>query len=162
MKKAFSVFTMLTLFFALAISANASTSLASLKGTYNFQVIGVQNEYGYYKPNSNTFVIISNGKCPAKTTCLWGAVEKLTVGTISFNGAGKATFLSVASYNEGTGGPVKGTVWPYSVSGFNGYLGPAGNGAALSLGSFNSGNVATVVLFLTTDTVPSTGIATLQ
>jgi hypothetical protein len=162
MKQFSRIAALLVLLVASFVPAFAATGVAQLKGTYNFQVVGVQNQYGYYQPNSNTFVVVTNGVCPKGDTCVRAAVEKLTVGTISFDGAGKATFLSIAKYGQGSGGPVKGTVWPYTVSGFNGYLGTAGNGAALSLGSYNSAGIATVVLFLTTDTVPSTGTAVLQ
>lgn len=158
MKKVFAIF---LLFASLLVPSFAgAATVASLKGTYAFQIAGVANNYGYY--SGSTFVKVTSA-CPKTATCSNYAFPKLTVGTISFNGAGKATFLSIVQYNQGsTGGPVKGTVWAYTVSGFNGYLGPVGNGAALTLGSFNAAGHSTVVQFLTTDKQPLAGTAILE
>ena len=150
------IFSMFALFAALP--AFGATSVASLKGTYAFQISGVSNQYGYYVSN----VWHQVNTCPAKTNCQNQAFPKLTVGTISFNGAGKATFLSITQYNQGSGGPVKGTVWPYTVSGFNGLLGTIGNGASLTLGAFNAAGHAMVVQFLTIDKQPMAGTAILE
>ena len=152
------IFSMFALFAALLVPAFGATSVASLKGTYAFQISGVSNQYGYYVSN----VWHQVNTCPAKTNCQNQAFPKLTVGTISFNGAGKATFLSITQYNQGSGGPVKGTVWPYTVSGFNGLLGTIGNGAALTLGAFNAAGHAMVVQFLTIDKQPMAGTAILE
>ena len=152
------IFSMFTLFAALLVPAFGATSVASLKGTYAFQISGVSNQYGYYVSN----VWHQVNTCPAKTNCQNQAFPKLTVGTISFNGAGKATFLSITQYNQGSGGPVKGTVWPYTVSGFNGLLGTIGNGASLTLGAFNAAGHAMVVQFLTIDKQPMAGTAILE
>ena len=153
-----SVFSTIAVFIALLVPAFGATSVASLKGTYAFQISGVSNQYGYYVSN----VWHQVNTCPAKTNCQNQAFPKLTVGTISFNGAGKATFLSITQYNQGSGGPVKGTVWPYTVSGFNGLLGTIGNGASLTLGAFNAAGHAMVVQFLTIDKQPMAGTAILE
>jgi hypothetical protein len=137
----------------------AATSAASLKGVYNFQLAGFTNENGYY--SGSTWVQV-NGSCPTNQHCFTQAFPKLTYGTLSFDGAGHATFTSITSVNGGSGGPTKGSVWAYSVSGFNGAIGTATNGAYLTLGSFNSAGVATVVTIRTADTNPETGVATLQ
>lgn len=148
---------------ACSVFSSAATSVASLKGTYAFQVGGVSNQYGYY--SNNTFVPVNNGNCPKNQNCQNQAVPKLTVGTISFDGKGKATFLSITEYNQGggnNGGPVKGSVWPYKVSGFTALLGTTTNGATLTLGAFNPAGVATVVQLFTADQNPSTGLAVLE
>jgi len=144
---------------AMASTSLAATSAASLKGVYNFQIAGVTNENGYY--SGSTWIQV-NGSCPSNQHCFVQSFPKLTYGTLSFDGAGHATFLSIASVNGGSGGPTKGSVWAYSVSGFNGAIGTATNGAYLMLGSFNSAGVATVVMIRTADTHPETGVATLQ
>ena len=156
--KRFTAVLALILMLAAVVPAVAATSVASLKGTYAFQISGVANQYGYYVSN----VWHQVNTCPAKTNCQNQAFPKLTVGTISFNGAGKATFLSITQYNQGSGGPVKGTVWPYTVSGFNGLLGTIGNGASLTLGAFNAAGHAMVVQFLTIDKQPMAGTAILE
>jgi hypothetical protein len=107
-----------------------------------------------------------SGTCPKGETCQTQTFQKVTVGTLSFNGAGEATFLTVTQYDRSgepnSGGPVKGTVWPYTVSGFNGQLGTESNGAAMVLGAFNASGIASVVQFFIADTNPKTGVATLQ
>jgi hypothetical protein len=140
-------------------STSFATSVASIKGVYNFQLAGFTNETGYY--SGSTWIKITT-TCPTNQHCFTQAFPKLNYGTISFDGAGHATFLSITSVNNGSGGPVKGTVWAYSVSGFNGALGSATNGAYLTLGSFNSAGVATVVTIRTADSNPETGVMTLQ
>jgi hypothetical protein len=137
----------------------AATSVANLKGVYNFQIAGFSNQNGYY--SGSTWVPV-NGSCPTNQHCFVQAVPKLAYGTISFDGLGHATFLSITGVNNGSGGPTKGTVWPYSVSGLNGALGSATQGAYLTLGSFNAGWIATVVTIRTADNNPMTGVATLQ
>lgn len=150
------------LFLALVLgmaSTSFATSVASIKGVYNFQLAGFRNETGYY--SGSTWVQVTS-TCPTNEHCFTQAFPKLNYGTISFDGLGHATFLSITSVNSGSGGPVKGTVWAYSVSGFNGALGSATDGAYLTLGSFNSAGVATVVTIRTSDSNPETGVATLQ
>jgi len=159
MKKTAMFVMLVAIVLATASTSFAATSVASLKGVYNFQLGGFANENGYY--SGSTWVQV-NGACPKGENCFVQAFPRLTYGTISFDGAGHATFTSIASVNGGSGGPTKGTVWAYSVSGFNGALGSATNGAYLTLGSFNAAGVATVVTIRTADTNPETGVATLQ
>jgi hypothetical protein len=159
MKKTTLVATLVAMMLAVVSTGLAATSVASLKGVYNFQVAGISNEYGYY--SGSTWVQVS-GACPKGDSCFVQAFPRLTYGTISFDGLGHATFLSVATVNSGSGGPTKGSVWAYSVSGFNGALGSATNGAYLTLGSFNAAGIATVVTIRTADSNPDTGVATLQ
>jgi len=140
-------------------STSFATSAASIKGVYNFQVSGIDNQYGYY--SGSTWVQVS-GNCPKNQQCFVQAFPRLSYGTISFDGEGHATFLSIASVNSGSGGPTKGLVLAYSVSGFNGAIGSSTNGAYLTLGSFNSAGVATVVTIRTVGSNPDTGVATLQ
>jgi hypothetical protein len=153
------VFTMLASSFAAQ-----PTGVAQLKGTYSFSISGITTAGGYYTDN-NTWHYV-NGQCPAKENCTSQTFQKVTVGTIYFNGAGQATFMSITQYDPSGepngGGPVKGTVWPYSVTGVTGLIGTEGNGASLTLGAYNSAGLASVVMLLTGDTNPSTGIATLQ
>ena len=160
--KLFAVFALLL---ASVFPAMAATSVASIKGTYSFQVIGVTQQYGYWS-TTGAWVNVSNGKCPAKTNCNNEAFAKITVGTTSFDGKGNAKFLSFKNYGPGnSGGPVMGTPYPYKVSGFFGTLtipGPHGGTVSLSLGSFNSANVAAVMQFFIPDTQPSIGTAILQ
>ncbi len=140
----------LVVLLATVFPAVAATSVASLKGTYNFQITNVNS------PN-------------------------LSVGTIEFDGTGKeVVFKSFTEYN-GSGGPVVGQNYgPYVVSGFTASFTITGieiNGVlcggstepcpvfTMSLGNFNSSNVATTVLILlddTGDTVPPSGVASLQ
>jgi len=146
--------------------ALAAAGVAQIKGTYSFQVAGVSNSYGYY--SGNTFVNLNNGgQCPKNMQCQQVAQEKITVGTINFNGAGIAKFLSIRSYDQGSngGGPAVNVGYKYVVSGFNGTLTiPGAKGAivSLSLGSYNAAGIATVVQFFVTDTNPSLGTAILQ
>jgi hypothetical protein len=160
------IFAVIALLFASVFPAAAATSVASLNGTYSFQVIGVSQQWGYY--SGNNWINI-NGNCPnpqKKGGCVNLSFAKITVGTINFNGKGTAKFLGFKQYGEnGGGGPVVGTSYPYKVSGFAGTLtipGPKGGTVSLSLGSFNSANVATVVQFLIPDNNPSIGTAELQ
>jgi len=159
MKKAALLVMLAATVLAMATTSFAATSVASLKGVYNFQLAGFSNENGYY--SGSTWIQV-NGSCPSTQHCFTQAFPRLTYGTLSFNGAGHATFLSIASVNGGSGGPTKGSVWVYSVSGFNGAIGTASNGAYLTLGSFNAAGVATVVTIRTSDNNPDTGVATLQ
>ena len=140
-------------------STSFATSAASIKGVYNFQVSGINNQNGYY--SGSTWVQV-NGNCPTNQHCFVQAFPTITYGTLSFDGAGHATFLSVTGVNSGSGGPTKGAVWAYSVSGYNGAIGSSTNGAYLTLGSFNAAGVATVVTIRTAGNYPSTGVATLQ
>jgi len=140
----------LVVLLATGFPAVAATSVASLKGIYNFQITNVTS------PNAS-------------------------VGTLFFNGTGTTVeFKSFTSYN-GSGGPVIGQNYgPYVVSGFTASFTITGivvHGVVcgsptdpcpvltLSLGSFNSSNVATTALvgiFNTGDVVPPLGIANLQ
>ena len=141
----------------------APVGTAQLKGTYTFGFSGVKTAFGYY---SGSVWHLVNGQCPKTVQCSNQAFQTTTIGTVSFSGTGKATFLSIATYDPSgqpnTGGPVKGTVWPYTVSGVNGYLGTKGNGATMTLGAYNASGLASVVIILTADTTPKLGIATLQ
>ncbi|MGA8150561.1 MAG: hypothetical protein WB952_06405 [Terriglobales bacterium] len=159
MKKAALFLMLMATVLVTAATSFAATSVASLKGVYNFQVAGFSNENGYY--SGSTWVVVT-GTCPTNQHCFTQAFPRLTYGTLSFDGAGHATFTSVTGVNQGSGGPTKGAVWAYSVSGFNGALGTATNGAYLTLGSFNSAGVATVVTIRTAGGNPNTGVATLQ
>jgi len=142
-------------------STSFATSAASIKGVYNFQVAGIDNQYGYY--SGSTWVQAQVSSCPAKQVCFSQAFPRLTYGTISFDGVGHATFLTVGNVNNAGSNLVPGTVLPYSVSGYNGAIGSSTNGAYLTLGSFNAAGVATVVTIRTANgTNPSTGVATLQ
>lgn len=159
-----SFFATLALFFTLVLpSVAAPVGVAQLKGVYSFQLAGISNVSGYYVGSTWHYV---NGNCPVNQHCMTQAFPKLSVGTISFSGTGKATFLTSVNYNPSgspnNGGPVKGNVWPYTVVGVTGLLGTKANGAVLTLGSYNTSGIATVVLMLTDDTVPTPGVATLQ
>lgn len=143
LKSALSTF-ILMLALALPGVAATATGVAQLKGTYAFSVSGINN--------SGTANDIS---------------EKITVGTISFNGAGTAEFLTLVNYNQqiGGGGPVVKTPYKYTVSGFTGSLTIPGNkGGVLSftLGVPNASGVAQVIVMLIPESNPKTGIAVLQ
>jgi hypothetical protein len=160
MKKAALLVIVMAIFLAIASPSFAATSVASLHGVYSFQIEGVTNQYGYY--SGSTWVNLNNGSCTAGHSCFNQAFSKITYGTLSFDGVGHATFLSITNINSGSGGPVKGTIWPYSVSGFNGAIGTTTNGAYLSLGNFNASGIAQTVFIRTADTHPSLGVAILQ
>jgi hypothetical protein len=138
------------------VTAASATSVASLKGTYAFQLQGMSNEFGYY--SGSTWVSVST--CPTNQHCFDQAFSKVSYGTVSFDGLGHVKFLTVS--NGGSHGPTVGTVWTYSVSGFNGAMGTSANGAYLTLGDFNTAGVAQTALMRTVDTNPSTGTAILQ
>jgi hypothetical protein len=150
---------LITTILALASTSYAATSVASIKGVYNFQVEGITNQNGYY--SGSTWVAV-NGTCPTNEHCFVQSFPRLTYGTLSFDGAGHAVFVSVVNVNGGSGWPTNGSVWAYSVSGFNGAMGSATDGAYLTLGSFNSAGIATVVTIRTADSHPDAGVATLQ
>jgi hypothetical protein len=103
-------------------------------------VFGVNNAYGYYA--NNTFVPVSNN-CPTNEYCSNIAESTATYGTLSFDGAGHATFISVTSVNNGGGGPATGDVFTYSVSSSSEHIlllsnpNSSGNGAHLVLGDYN-------------------------
>ncbi len=138
------------------VTASSATSVASLKGTYAFQLLDVNNEFGYY--NGSTWVSVTT--CPTNQHCSNQAFSKVSYGTVSFDGLGHVKFLTIS--NGGSHGPTVGTVWGYSVSGFNGAMGTSANGAYLTLGNFNTAGVAQTVLMRTVDTNPSTGTLLLQ
>jgi hypothetical protein len=160
MKKAALLVILMVMVLAMASTSFAATSVASLHGVYSFQLQGVTNHFGYY--SGSTWVNLTTQSCPTGHYCFMQAYSKITYGTLSFDGLGHATFLSVTNINSGSGGPVKGSIWSYSVSGFNGALGTATNGAYLSLGDFNAAGIAQTVFFRTADTMPSLGVAILQ
>jgi len=162
MKKAAWFVILAVIVLAVASTSFAGTSVASLKGVYSFQLQGVSNQYGYY--SGNTWVNMNGKPCPKGLYCSNQAFGKATYGTLSFDGKGHATFLSITEVNNGGGGggPVKGSVWPYSVSGFNGAIGTATNGAYLTLGNFNAAGIATTVFIRTPDSSPELGTAILQ
>ena len=161
MKKAAWFVIVIAMFLAIASPSFAATSVASLNGVYSFQIQGVANEYGYY--SGSTWVNRNNSTCPKGQYCSNQAFSRITYGTLSFNGKGQATFLSITNVNGGgSGGPTKGSVWTYSVSGFNGAIGSATNGAYLSLGNFNSAGVAQTVLIRPSGSNSELGVAVLQ
>lgn len=145
---------------AVSSSSFAATSVASLNGAYSFQIQGLANEYGYY--SGSTWVNVSNGQCPKSEQCFMQAFSRIVYGTLVFDGKGHATFTAVTNINGGSGGPTKGTVWAYSVSGVNGAVGTSSNGAYLTLGDFNSAGVAQTVFIRTEGSNPELGVATLQ
>ncbi|HEX8816556.1 MAG TPA: hypothetical protein VF753_13750 [Terriglobales bacterium] len=153
----------LVLLMAAVFPAAAATGAAQLKGTYYFSITGITTVGGYYTGSTWHYV---SGACPKSETCMNQTFQKVSVGTISFNGAGKATFLTVTNYDPSgepdSGGPAKGAVWPYTVNGVNGLLGTESDGAAIVLGAFNSAGIASVVQIFIADTNPKTGVATLQ
>jgi hypothetical protein len=140
---------------AIASTSFAATSVGSLKGVYRFQIAGVSNQNGYYSGGTWNPV---TGTCDSGQHCFVQAFLRFTYGTVVFDGAGHATFLSVTSVNGGCGGPREGSVWVYSVSDFDGAMGSAAKGAYLRLGSFNSAGIATVVAIRTADNNPDTGV----
>lgn len=146
---------------AIAATSVADTSVASLKGVYKFQMGQVSTENGYY--SGNTWYHVTN-TCPSSEHCSNQTILRYTSGTVSFDGAGHATFLSATSVNGGCGGAAEGSVWAYSVFGFNGAMGTVTNIAHLTLGSFNSAGVATVVAIRKAGNSPDAGVgfATLQ
>jgi hypothetical protein len=161
MKKAVQFVMLMAVVLAMA-STGSATSVASIKGVYAFQMQGVSNQWGYY--NGSTWVNLNNSPCPAGKQCFNQSFSKLTYGTISFDGLGHATFLSITNVNSGNGGggPVKGSIWAYTVSGFGGAIGTASNGAYLTLGDFNTAGVAQNVFIRTADSSPEVGVAILQ
>jgi len=159
MKKVLGAMLLMSL---MIVPAVAATSVASLNGTYNFQLV---------QSNTGSTQTCENVQSGTGKVCFNLPTLQITTGTISFNGKGSATFLSCSSCS-GKGGPVVGHAYSYTVSGFvsniNGV--PNGNGTnaaiALSLGSFNTSGVATTALILITNTGGSssamTGSANLQ
>jgi hypothetical protein len=160
MKKAALFVILMAVVLAMTSASFAATSVASIKGVYSFQIQGVSNEWGYY--SNNTWVNLNGAQCPKGQNCSNQAFSKLTYGTLSFDGKGHATFVSITNVNGGGHGPTKGSVWTYSVSGFNGAIGTANNGAYLSLGNFNTAGIAQTVFIRTADTNPDLGVAILQ
>jgi len=144
---------------AVCTASFAGTSVASIKGPYNFQLSGVRNFFGYY--NGGTFVPVS-GACPSNQHCQSQAFATVFTGVVSFDGQGHVTFVSVSSVNGGGGSPDAGAVWVYDVSGYNGAMTGGQGSLYLTLGSFNSAGVATVLTLRTGNGNPLTGVATLQ
>jgi hypothetical protein len=172
--KRFSIVSIATLLFALLVPASfAATSLASLNGTYNFQVSDVKGVYGYYcgaGQNGNCpWHTLGNGaQCPAKVNCQTQYTQDVSVGTLNFNGKGTVKFLTFAD-SLGDGGPKVNVAYTYKVSGFaasfvltgitNGgkvCSGTTGSNpcpiVTVSLGGFNSAGVAVTNLLLITNT----------
>jgi hypothetical protein len=155
------VLALMLLMLATILPAVAATSVASLNGTYNFQLLQ------YSTNGSQTCEPVQGGS--GGSVCFDVPSVQIMAGTISFDGKGSATFESCSNCNS-KGGPAIGHPYTYTVSGFvaniNGI--PNGKGAnaamALSLGSFNSAGVATTALILITNTgnSPLAGAANLQ
>ena len=123
----FSTIAAITLMLAAALPAVAAApTVASLKGTYNFQVFNVKNLYGYYcapgQSGNCPWHTISNGGCPFtgnnSNVCQNIYVQDMTVGTLLFSGTGGVAFKTMASSNPGDGGPPLNVVYAYKVSGF--------------------------------------------
>jgi hypothetical protein len=127
---------------AIPATSVAETSAASIKGVYKFQMGRVATESGYY--SGNTWHQVT-GICPSSEHCSDQSILRYTSGMVSFDGTGHATFLSATSVNGGCGGVTEGSIWAYSVFGFNGAMGTGANVAHMTLGGFNSAGVATVV-----------------
>jgi hypothetical protein len=159
MKKAALFVILMAIVLAMASTSFAATSVASVHGVYSFQMQGLTNQTGYY---SGSWVNLNGKACPKGQFCFDQAFTKVTYGTLSFDGKGHVTFLSITNINQGTGGPVKGSIWTYSVSGFNGAIGTATNGAYLSLGNFSAAGIAQTVFIRTPDSSPMLGVAILQ
>jgi hypothetical protein len=160
MKKAALFVILMVLVLAMASTSFAATSVASLHGVYSFQMQGLTNQWGYY--SGSNWVNLNGQPCPSTQHCSNQAFSKITYGTLSFDGKGHATFVSITNINGGSHGPTTGTVWTYSVSGFNGAIGTATNGAYLALGNFNAAGIAQTVFIRTPDSSPSLGVAILQ
>jgi hypothetical protein len=160
-RKIASLLLLMATVLAIAATSVAETSVASIKGVYKFQMGQVITENGYY--SGNTWYPVTN-TCPTTEHCANQTILRYTSGTVSFDGAGHATFLSVTSVNGGCGGAVEGAVWSYSVFGFNGAMGTATNIAHLTVGSFNSAGIATVVAIRRAGNSSEAGVgfATLQ
>ena len=161
MKKTTLLSLLMATILATAAMSFAQTSVASLKGVYKFQIGQVATENGYYSGNTWNQV---TGVCPSGQVCSTQSVLRYTSGTISFDGAGHATFLSLTPVNGGFGDFTEGSVWSYSVFGFNGAMGSATNYVHLTLGSFNSAGVATLLAFRKAGNSLNAGVgfATLQ
>jgi hypothetical protein len=142
MKKTALLPLLMTSVFAIAATSVVETSVASIKGVYKFQMGQVATESGYY--SGNTWHQVT-GTCPSSEHCSDQPILRYTSGMVSFDGAGHATFLSATSVNGGCGGVTEGSIWAYSVFGFNGAMGAGSNVDHLTLGSFNAAGVATVV-----------------
>lgn len=148
------------------VAAAQTTSVASLKGNYAFQVSGARIGFGYM--GSSGWVSV-DGQCPKDTFCQNLTFTKLTAGVIKFNGNGTGSFVSVESYcpvgsNDGV---TAGTTFTYTVSGFNATMTISVNGtkqsAALSLGSFNGNLAQSALILVQGDTDgPQSGVAVLQ
>ena len=121
---------------------------ASLNGTYAFFVQGTSS---------------ARAEVTATDTVSVPSEEKLAVGTIKFNGAGTATFLTVTGFNLGDNGPKAGSTYSYQVSGNTATMTINSATVSMSLGAYNNSGVATVVIVLATDSdLPMAGVATLQ
>ena len=130
-----TIFSMLVLMLV-SVAPSFAATVASLHGSYAFQV----SDAGTIGGDTGT----NNTK----------VVSRVTVGVISFNGAGLAKFTELTkeySDTTGTGGPVVNVNYKYTVSGNTANLViPGKNGATivLSLGAFNASGVAQVALVL--------------
>jgi|SRR5271167_1283938 len=145
--------------------AAAPVGVGHLNGTYDFQVIGVKNTYGYF--NNSGGIVSTNGGCPKNVQCQNIAYESIAIGTINFDGKGHAKFLGFSGINQGGGGPKVGVAYPYSLgpAGLVGSLtitGPQGGTVSLSPANFNAAGIATTILLFIPDHNPSTGTAVLQ
>jgi len=81
---------------------------ATLQGKYLFQEQGVSTPWGYYAPNSNTFVVITDGVCPVGENCVNSALTKFSFGYMEFDGLGHVTYVSWSGYNPGSTNPTQG------------------------------------------------------
>ena len=156
-----TVLLLLATVLAFAATSLAETSVANLKGVYKFQMGQVITENGYYSGNVWNQV---TDTCPIAQHCSEQRILRYTSGTVSFDGAGHATFLSVTSVNGGCGGATEGSVWTYTVFGFNGAMGIGTIIDHLTIGSFNSAGIATVVAIRRAGNSSDAGVgfATLQ
>jgi hypothetical protein len=153
--------------------AVAATSVANLKGTYNFYVLNVKAQ------TTGQCIAQPNGTC-AQINYVESITQQVSAGTIYFDGTGKVVEFTSFGQSGGNGGPVLNKNYgPYKVSGFNASFTLTGivNGGktcgavsnpcpvvTLSMGSFIN-NVASTALILINNTGgsgPLVGAANLQ
>ncbi|HXW91357.1 MAG TPA: hypothetical protein VEK33_12490 [Terriglobales bacterium] len=140
--------------FALLMPMAFGANVHALKGTYAFSVTGISVD-------SQDQSDCDGCAASVVTKVKWNA----GYGEISFDGAGHATFTKFVSLS-GAGGPA-GHTYGYSVSGNVANIANVlGSPVAIQLGAYNSSGVATVLLFLVTNTgqssSPLLGVGTLQ
>jgi len=148
-----------------ALAGAQTTSNASLKGNYAFQVSGTRIDWGYMDNNGAWQSLSGGGTCPKNTVCQNLTFLHLTAGVLKMNGNGTGSFVSVQSYcPAGSGsGPVAGTTFTYKVSGFTANMSVGGTTVAMSLGNFNGNLAQTAQILIASDSDgPQTGSAILQ